>query len=164
MASLSRRPVAPARSAPSTASSLSEVISITTRVAPSGTASRSARVASIAAGVRQIEVHEDDIGGGGARRAHGLVGGRRLGGDEHVFLLEQDPEGGTHEALPLRDDHTQGSVVGQGERFHRSLLCGRSQGTLDSRSLPPSPPWDLAGVSLPATPRAALRSALRHEL
>ena len=47
--------------------------------------------------------------------ADGLVGGRRLGGDEHAFLLEQDPEGGTHEALPLRDDHTQGRVVGQVE-------------------------------------------------
>ena len=79
--SLSRKPAAPARSAPKTYSSSSKVVSTTTRVPASAGSAVSRAVASQPVHARHAHVHEHDVGLVPAHELDRLVAVGGLGDD-----------------------------------------------------------------------------------
>ena len=105
--SLSRKPAAPARSAPNTYSSSSNVVRTITRVPRSAGSAVSARGGPQAVGARHADVHQHDVGALAAHELDRLLAVRGLADDLDVVLrVEQRAEPGADERL----------VVGQQRR------------------------------------------------
>ena len=144
--SFSRKPEAPARSAPKTYSSSSKVVSTITRVPASVGSAVSRAVAAQAVHARHPHVHQHDVGPVRPRELDRLLAVGGLGDDRDVVLaVEQRAEAGAHHRL----------VVGEQDRDH----AGRPRVRAGSVASTRQPPLG-AGPASSVPPSAAARSRI----
>ncbi len=147
--SLSRNPLAPARSASKTYSSISKVVSTMTRTA--GNRSTIAAVAFDAVEHGHSHVHQHDVGPGRGDHLDGLgTVGCLTDHLQVVAVVEQAPEAGPHECLVVRQHHPDRHAVSSTSTGSRAATrkpppSGRGPASSD-------PPAAVARSRMPATP------------
>ena len=122
--SLSRKPLAPARSASKTYSSRSNVVTTRTRGAPSPEA-RIRRVASMPSSTGMRTSISTTSGRSAAAERDGLLAVGGLADDVDAVRLEDHPQPGPHEVLVVGDDDASASCRQPGQHGEPAARAGR---------------------------------------